>query len=155
MFASVVVAFVDNKLKEWLRGNRETTHPGERLVCGAGAGAIAQSITFPMDTVRKQLQTKDVLAQSKEMAPKTMTDCIQRIWRTCGVAGFYRGFTVNLLRAGPSQAVQFMTCKYDWVSRSSSVAVHRIAQWMDCKVAEQALQYGAIGQNSRLIPLGR
>ncbi|KAF9517376.1 hypothetical protein BS47DRAFT_1375690 [Hydnum rufescens UP504] len=88
---------------EWLRGfftppGRD--HPAWRkLACGAVAGSISQTLTFPFDTIR-----------------------LRGIFRVEGLAGFYRGIWPNLLKVAPSIAtscVQYLslrTSRYPLIS---------------------------------------
>ena len=75
------------------------------LVNGAVSGLIAQTVTYPGDTVRRRMQNNGAGG-----APKVYTNsfhCTAQIWRHEGLAGFFKGSWTNTVRAVPGAAVQF------------------------------------------------
>lgn len=98
-------------------------------VCVRLPGVLASvGCSYPMDTVRRQLMVAGhVGSPGAGAVPKGMTECIRSIYSSQGVRGFYRchnqawrcgvawalmfgccrGAIINVLRAGPSQAIQF------------------------------------------------
>ncbi|KAJ0403436.1 hypothetical protein ATCC90586_001725 [Pythium insidiosum] len=107
------------------------------FVCGSIAGAIAQTVAYPFDTVKKRLQTQTVgaftMVESHAMvAPSArhsiragssalsvgapsgeyyrgMVDCFRKIIRDEGLLALYRGTIPNLVRIVPYAAVMFST----------------------------------------------
>lgn len=86
------------------------------FVCGSIAGAIAQTVAYPFDTVKKRLQTQRVLAGDRAHAPQQMRayyrgmcDCFKKVVREEGVLALYRGTVPNLARIVPYAAVMFST----------------------------------------------
>ena len=82
------------------------------LTAGAFAGCFAQSISYPLDTIRRRLQ---VQGRVGKVEYKGMIDCGLKIYKQEGFKGFFRGIWVNAARAGPSQAVQFAS--YNFLKR--------------------------------------
>jgi solute carrier family 25 phosphate transporter 23/24/25/41 len=74
------------------------------LWAGAIAGSVGQTISYPLDTMRRRLQVQGALGQ---VVYTGLWDCTKKIFRQEGMGGFYRGVWLNALRAAPSQAVQF------------------------------------------------
>ena len=75
------------------------------LANGAISGLIAQTVTYPGDTVRRRMQNNGAGG-----APKTYRNslhCTAQIWRLEGAAGFMKGSWTNTVRAVPGAAVQF------------------------------------------------
>jgi hypothetical protein len=71
-----------------------------RMLCAAASGITCWSVIFPMDVIRCQL-----LAAVPTHAP-TAGQIARSIYQQHGgVRGFYRGFSVTVLRAGPVAAV--------------------------------------------------
>lgn len=88
------------------------TPPGKsnvvrKLTCGALAGSISQTLTYPFDVLRRKMQ----VAGMKEGAIKYngAIDALVSIVRVEGVRGLYRGLWPNLLKVAPSIATSFFT----------------------------------------------
>ena len=75
-----------------------------KLVCGAASGFISQTVTYPMDTVRRRMQTQGM--DETRLYRNSLT-CISRMFKSEGILAFYRGVSTNLLRAAPNTALQF------------------------------------------------
>ncbi|KAL6310481.1 mitochondrial carrier domain-containing protein [Sparassis latifolia] len=95
---------------EALRG--VITPPGKssvvrKLLCGALAGSVSQSLTYPFDVLRRKMQVTGmgVLGRTHSGA----LDALQYILRTEGLRGLYRGLWPNLLKVAPSIATSFFT----------------------------------------------
>ncbi len=77
----------------------------EKLFAGAAAGVIAQTVTYPGDTVRRRMQMNGMNGE-----PKLYTnswDCTTKLVRTEGVRGLFNGLGANTIRALPGAAIQF------------------------------------------------
>jgi len=88
------------------------------LLCGSLAGISAQTLCYPLDTVRHRMQANGI-----QGAPAVYTgtlDCVRKIAAREGARGFFKGWTLNTLRALPGAAVQFSS--YDTLSRLLGVA---------------------------------
>jgi solute carrier family 25 phosphate transporter 23/24/25/41 len=100
-----------DKLKKMVADNQGRNTAMQIACVGGISGAVAQSITYPMDTVRKRLQV-----QGGKAAPGThytgTWECMVKITKQEGLRGFYRGGLTNLFRAVPSQAVQFTVVEW-------------------------------------------
>ena len=76
-----------------------------RLASGALAGITAQTITYPGDTIRRQMQSNGIGGSKRTY--KNSWDCALSIVRKEGFAGFYRGLMINCVRCIPGAAIQF------------------------------------------------
>ncbi|MES1907855.1 MAG: hypothetical protein MHM6MM_000893 [Cercozoa sp. M6MM] len=76
------------------------------LTAGGLAGLIAQTITFPGDTIRRRMQTNGM--HGKARVYKHTGDCIMRMIKTEGFRSFFRGVGVNAARCVPGSAIQFV-----------------------------------------------
>lgn len=76
-----------------------------RVLCGALSGLAAQSITFPGDVIRRRMQVQGV--GGAERLYNTTWQCIKGTYRNEGVPGFFKGLTVNAVRALPGAGIQF------------------------------------------------
>ena len=76
-----------------------------KLLCGAIAGFVSQTVSYPVDTVRRRLQLQGSVVGEKMYS--SAFDCIRQIYKSEGMFAFYRGLTTNLMRAAPNTAIQF------------------------------------------------
>ncbi|KDQ57586.1 hypothetical protein JAAARDRAFT_35278 [Jaapia argillacea MUCL 33604] len=94
---------------EALRG--VITPPGKngvarKLLCGALAGSISQTLTYPFDVIRRKMQVTGMATAAKyDGAIHAFTSTL----RTEGVRGLYKGLWSNLLKVAPSIATSFFT----------------------------------------------
>ncbi|KIL62548.1 hypothetical protein M378DRAFT_12756 [Amanita muscaria Koide BX008] len=93
---------------EALRG--VITPPGKssvprKLACGALAGSISQTLTYPFDVLRRKMQVTGMKDGSIKYSGAF--DALRSILRAEGVGGLYRGLWPNLLKVAPSIATSF------------------------------------------------
>lgn len=81
-----------------------------RLVCGGVAGAISQTLTYPLDLVRHRMQMSN--CEGTNFKYKASAQVIGDVYRNEGVKGFYRGMFVNLLKVVPSISVSFVVYEF-------------------------------------------
>ncbi|CAO3684043.1 unnamed protein product [Rhizopus stolonifer] len=79
--------------------------PGTQFLAGGICGIMCWLVVFPLDLVKSLIQ-KEIL-QTKPKYGNTK-NCIQDIYRRGGLAGFYRGITVTLIRAFPIHSLNFL-----------------------------------------------
>ncbi|KAM8806269.1 solute carrier family 25 member 16 isoform 2-T2 [Eudromia elegans] len=78
------------------------------LLCGGIAGAIAQTISYPLDVTRRRMQLGAILPDSDKCL--TMVQTLKYVYQQHGIRrGLYRGLSLNYIRCIPSQAVAFTT----------------------------------------------
>ena len=89
------------------------------LVCGGLAGAVAQTVSYPLDVVRRNMQVHGMVAD-----PSTRPRLVQVLWdvylRAGLVRGVYRGMSLNYYRAMPQVAVSF--CVYEVMKQLMGVS---------------------------------
>jgi solute carrier family 25 protein 42 len=103
-----------------------------RLLCGGVAGLAGQAFTYPLDIVRRRMQTEGFTplhahAQTAEggtaatnpnwqhLKRAGMVETLKRIYRREGVRGFFKGFSMNVVKGPLSVGVSFTT--YDLLKR--------------------------------------
>ena len=79
--------------------------PVRKMIFGGLGGVAAGMITYPNDTVRRLLQLQG--SRGTETKYKGYWDCVAQTYRSEGLARFYRGATINIIRMAPNSAVQF------------------------------------------------
>jgi solute carrier family 25 (adenine nucleotide translocator) protein 4/5/6/31 len=80
------------------------------FAAGGVSGAIAKTGTAPIERVKLIIQTQDAnpLIKSGEVARYTgIVNCFTRVYSEQGLAAFWRGNFVNVLRYFPTQAFNF------------------------------------------------
>uniref|UniRef100_A0AAY5EBL6 Solute carrier family 25 member 16 n=1 Tax=Electrophorus electricus TaxID=8005 RepID=A0AAY5EBL6_ELEEL len=81
------------------------------LLCGGIAGAIAQTLSYPLDVARRRMQLGAVLPDSDRCL--TLTNTLKHVYSQYGITkGLYRGLSLNYIRCVPSQAVAFTTYEF-------------------------------------------
>ncbi|KAG8000117.1 Graves disease carrier protein [Nibea albiflora] len=85
--------------------------PQVNLLCGGVAGAIAQTISYPLDVARRRMQLGAVLPDSEKCVSLSKT--LKYVYNQYGIKkGLYRGLSLNYIRCVPSQAVAFTTYEF-------------------------------------------
>lgn len=80
-----------------------------KLLCGGLAGAIAQSVSYPLDVTRRRMQLAMMNPETRKFG-MGMVQTMKLIYQENGVfRGLYRGMSINYLRAIPMVAVSFST----------------------------------------------
>ncbi|XDV50022.1 hypothetical protein PO909_019152 [Leuciscus waleckii] len=81
------------------------------LLCGGVAGAIAQTISYPLDVARRRMQLGTSLPDFDKC--RSLTQTLKYVYTQYGVKrGLYRGLSLNYIRCIPSQAVAFTTYEF-------------------------------------------
>ena len=107
------------------RAKREPTNI-EKLQSGAIAGAVAQSITYPLEVTRRRMQTHGLISESisdnllkqgnkgknvDEFATKstniTMMSTMKYLYREQGMAGFFKGLSMNWIKGPIAFSISF------------------------------------------------
>jgi len=76
-----------------------------KLAAGALSGLLAQTLTYPGDTIRRRMQTNGIGGAARIY--KNDWDCVVQVIRREGVKGLYKGLTANMVRCIPGAAIQF------------------------------------------------
>ena len=117
-YAGVSFAAFD-VIKEYMpRDEQNKIATRYKLLCGAFAGFLSQSVSYPVDTVRRRMQLQG--CTGGERMYKNAIDCTAQVFRKEGLFAFYRGLSANLLRAAPNTAIQF-------------AAYEKICHWLNLK----------------------
>ena len=82
-----------------------------KLACGALAGSISQTLTYPLDVLRRRMQVAGMKDSQEKLGYKDRNaiNAIQNIVKAEGVTGLYRGLLPNLLKVAPSIGTSFLT----------------------------------------------
>ncbi|KAF8606132.1 mitochondrial carrier [Ceratobasidium sp. AG-I] len=78
-----------------------------KLLCGALAVSISQSLTYPFDVLRRKVQVVGMAQGVLGHKYAGAIDALRTIVRVEGMAELYRGLWPNLLKVAPSIATSF------------------------------------------------
>jgi solute carrier family 25, member 42 len=87
----------------------------ERLLAGSLAGLIAQSISYPLDMVRRRMQTERVVfadSPASRIRYSSIGGTLSLIYRAEGVRGIFKGLTMNWMKGPLAVGISFSTNDY-------------------------------------------
>jgi len=94
---------VYEQLKELVPNSSAIT----KLLLGAIAGGIAQTLTYPFDLLRRRFQVLTMGQNELGFRYTSVTNALITIFKTEGISGAYKGLTANLFKVIPSMAVSW------------------------------------------------
>ncbi|XP_020249119.1 mitochondrial substrate carrier family protein B isoform X2 [Asparagus officinalis] len=77
-----------------------------KLACGSIAGLLGQTMTYPLDVVRRQMQVQALSTSNQDVAKGTL-ESIVMIVRNQGWRQLFSGLSINYLKVVPSVAIGF------------------------------------------------
>ena len=78
-----------------------------KLCAGAVSGGVAQSLTYPLDVLRRRFQINTMSGMGYQY--KGIFDAIRVIVGREGIKGLYKGISPNLLKVAPSMASSWLS----------------------------------------------
>jgi solute carrier family 25 protein 16 len=76
------------------------------LICGAISGAVAQTFSYPIEVVRRNMQVGRMRGITMEWS--NLIDTAKTIYRgRGGVKGFFAGLGIGYMKVAPMHAVSF------------------------------------------------
>ena len=76
-----------------------------RLFCGGVAGALGQTVAYPLNVARRQLQTSGFAGQA--VVPRRVGAIWHQIVSSEGARGLFRGLAIHYVKAVPMVAISF------------------------------------------------
>ncbi|CAH0404206.1 unnamed protein product [Chilo suppressalis] len=95
------------------------------MCCGGAAGAVAQTASYPLDIVRRRMQTARPDAAGR-YACGTIPGTVRHVYRSEGWRGFFKGLSMNWVKGPIAVGISFAT--YDAI-RSSLRDLARALHW--------------------------
>jgi solute carrier family 25 iron transporter 28/37 len=104
---------VYEKMQVLTNPNREY-NPQAHLVSGAAAGALAATITMPLDVCKTLLNTQEANVLTKLNATKVvgLWSAAGTVWRLAGPLGFFQGLRARVLYQMPSTAISWSVYEF-------------------------------------------
>ncbi|KAF9351448.1 hypothetical protein BGX34_000558 [Mortierella sp. NVP85] len=107
------------------------TPPGEtspsiarKLACGALAGSFAQTVTYPLDVLRRRMQVTQMAGVSYKYS--STWDGVKKIIKHEGVRGLYKGMVPNYLKVAPAISISFVAyeqCKQILIGKKTTAGM--------------------------------
>ncbi|GJJ69091.1 solute carrier family 25 (mitochondrial phosphate transporter), member 23/24/25/41 [Entomortierella parvispora] len=97
---------------------------GMKLVCGALAGSFAQTITYPLDVLRRRMQVTGMASVSYKYS--STWDGVKKIIKQEGVRGLYKGMVPNYLKVAPAISISFVVyeqCKQVLIGKKTTAGM--------------------------------
>jgi len=82
-----------------------------RLACGAIAGAVGQTFSYPLDVIRRRMQVEGLERHHHPIYRGTW-HAICSILKHDGFRGFYVGLSINYVKVAPAVGVSFVCYEY-------------------------------------------
>jgi hypothetical protein len=93
------------------------------LLSGGTAGLLAQTVTYPIDLIRRRVQVEALHVPLGQQPPhSSMAAHAAAIMKGHGIRGLFRGLSINYLKVVPSTAVGFTI--YDLVKQALQLENH-------------------------------
>uniref|UniRef100_A0A060SZU5 ARAD1C03410p n=1 Tax=Blastobotrys adeninivorans TaxID=409370 RepID=A0A060SZU5_BLAAD len=83
-----------------------------KLFSGAVSGAVAQTLTYPFDVLRRRFQVVSMGEGSLGFGYNSVWDALRKIVMQEGVRGLYKGLSANLLKVAPSMASSWLSYEF-------------------------------------------
>ncbi|XP_012247948.1 mitochondrial coenzyme A transporter SLC25A42 [Bombus impatiens] len=79
------------------------------LICGAIAGMVAQTSSYPLDIVRRRMQTSAIHGPMNSQHYHTITSTVTKIYKEEGIMAFYKGLSMNWVKGPIAVGISFAT----------------------------------------------
>lgn len=79
-----------------------------KLALGAVSGTFAQTVTYPLDVMRRRMQMQGFVQADHIVHHSNLVDATRHLWAHEGLPGFYRGLLPNTLKVVPVVSVSFV-----------------------------------------------
>jgi solute carrier family 25 phosphate transporter 23/24/25/41 len=83
-----------------------------KLLSGAVSGAVAQTLTYPFDVLRRRFQVVSMGAGKLGFQYHSIWGAVKCIIKQEGFRGIYKGLSANLLKVAPSMASSWLSYEY-------------------------------------------
>ncbi|GJN19379.1 hypothetical protein PR202_gb06652 [Eleusine coracana subsp. coracana] len=112
--AAANVSFRESKPSEQMKTHVPEEHRKDiiaKLGCGSVAGLLGQTITYPLDVVRRQMQVEALSSSSLAKGKGTFGSLVM-IAKQQGWRQLFAGLSINYLKVVPSVAIGFTVYDY-------------------------------------------
>jgi len=117
-YAGVSFFCYDTMKASYKSATGEDVMPGYlRLLAGGLAGAIAQTVSYPLDVVRRRMQVEGLSEDgaapknAQRLYTSTLTS-LRLILQKEGIKGLFVGLSINYIKVAPAVGISFATYEY-------------------------------------------
>jgi solute carrier family 25 thiamine pyrophosphate transporter 19 len=96
--------YVYNSIQDILGRSTYLPHTSHAFISGACAGAMATTVTYPLDCLRTRFA-----AQGRDRVYQSLSQAVGLIYKTEGTGGLFRGLSTALIQIVPNLAIFFGT----------------------------------------------
>jgi len=114
IFGVAVYVGISLGMYDFFKRVSHTNSSLKKVIVAALTAAAASSITFPSGIVKKRIQLQGSLHHPSSKY-RGYIDCFATIFRTEGIGGLYRGYSLQVFRSVPGTSLSFVT--YDILKR--------------------------------------
>ncbi|KAJ8686806.1 hypothetical protein QAD02_022600 [Eretmocerus hayati] len=101
------IHFVIYEFAQSITNPLRTYNPTAHMVSGAMAGAVAATVSMPLDVCKTLLNT-----QTGEIRATGMQDALRLVYRYWGFAGYFRGLSARIVYQMPATAICWSTYEF-------------------------------------------
>lgn len=101
-----IISCCNNPFPHVERSGRQQPYSYERLIFGACAGLIGQSASYPLDVVRRRMQTAGVTGHTYGTILGTMKEIVSE---EGVIRGLYKGLSMNWVKGPVAVGISFTT----------------------------------------------
>lgn len=83
-----------------------------KLVCGGLAGAIGQTVAYPLDVVRRRMQTQGYTDGMRVIDSRNTYRAMVDIVKHEGWKALFKGLSINYIKVVPAVSISFTTYEY-------------------------------------------
>ncbi|KAK9447721.1 mitochondrial carrier domain-containing protein [Limtongia smithiae] len=94
-------------IREFVADEQGNATAAAKLFSGAVSGAVAQTLTYPFDVLRRRFQVNTMKDLGFQYT--SVLDAIVKITKKEGPFGLYKGLSANLLKVAPSMASSWLS----------------------------------------------
>ncbi|KAJ8097806.1 mitochondrial carrier domain-containing protein [Lipomyces tetrasporus] len=98
---------VYESMREVVADDKGNVTASGKLFCGAVSGAVAQTLTYPFDVLRRRFQVNTMKDLGFQYS--SVWDAVLSITKKEGPFGMYKGLSANLLKVVPSMASSWLS----------------------------------------------
>ena len=106
------IQFMTYEFMQDLLNKDRSYDPKTHIVAGAVAGAVAASVTMPLDVCKTLLNTQEHCARTQLAYISGMASAFRTVYEFCGIPGFFRGLTARVIYQMPSTAISWSVYEF-------------------------------------------
>lgn len=95
-------------LKKWVTREYGQTNAVTNLICGAAAGMLGQTSSYPLDIVRRRMQVSTLTGEEYRRIIQTLV----KVYSDEGLMGIFKGLSMNWVKGPIAVGISFATYEH-------------------------------------------